>query len=86
MPDQVEAFEQVEGAVDRGDVDCGCAVLHVFADPLRGGVFQVAHCVEHQLPLGSHPHSPLVQRTAQGGIHDHDGRPRQHRMLCPNVY
>ncbi len=75
VPDQVQALEQVEGAVDRGDVDRGRDALYLCADLLWGAVLQLAHRVEHQLPLGGHPHPPLVQGAAQGGIHT--------VMVCP---
>ena len=65
VADQADPLEQVERAVDRGDVHRRCRGLHVGADPLRGGVPERAHGVEHQLPLRGHPEPALVQRAAQ---------------------
>lgn len=66
---QIETFEQLKGAVNGGDIDRGRDALDVLADALRGGMFQFPHRVEHQLTLRGQPHSPLVQRPAQAGVH-----------------
>src|SRR5690606_10284354 len=54
------------------------------ADLLRGGVPEVAHGVQHELPLWRHPQTPLVQGAAERGrtalhgarrgVHRVDGR------------
>ncbi len=76
VSDQFEALQQVERAVDGGDVDCRCDSLDVFANPLRGGVLQLPHRVEHELALRGHPHPPLVQCVPQAGIHNMMVAPR----------
>jgi len=67
--DQTDAVEQVERAVDRGDVDRGRGLLHLRADLLGGGVAERAHRVEHELPLRRHPQAALVQRVPQRRVH-----------------
>jgi len=82
MPDEIETFEQVQRAVDRGDVDGGGIALDVRADPLWGGVHELVYGVEHELALGGHPHPPVVQRSAQGGVHVPYGRPERKVGCC----
>jgi len=70
VADEPDAVEQVECAVDRGDVDRGCRALHLHADLLRRGVVQRAHGVEHELALGGHPHPALMAMSEQASPAD----------------
>jgi len=75
VPYQVEALEQVQGAIDGGDVHRGRDALDLLANPFGCGVLQFPHRVEHELTLWSHPQAAVVQRATQAGVHNNDGSP-----------
>src|SRR5260370_8899674 len=68
--DQAELLEQLERAVDRGDVHTPCGPPYLGADVLRRRVFQLVDRFEHELPLRRDTVSPrpelLVPRPGHG--------------------
>ena len=62
---QPQPFEQVQAAVDRGDVHRRGLALHLRADLLGGRVAEGADGVEHELALRCHPQPAFVQRAAE---------------------
>src|SRR3954471_1017836 len=61
VSDQAELLEDLEGAVDRRDVDGARVLLHLDEDLVRGGVAQRLDGLEHQLPLGRQAVAEAVQ-------------------------
>ena len=59
--DEAEFLEQLQGPIDRGDVDAG----HGLAQLLGRGMAQLAHGRQHELALWRHPQSALVQSHGQ---------------------
>src|SRR5260370_9830360 len=68
--DQAELLEQLERAVDRGDVHTPCGLPYLGADVLWRRVFQLVDRFEHELPLRRDTVSPrpelLVPRPGHG--------------------
>ena len=74
-----ELLQQVQRAVDRGDVHRGRRLLHPRTDGFRRRVAELDDRVEHQLALRGHAQATAVQRLPQFGVHPVDGRPRTRR-------
>ena len=68
---QAEFFEQLDRAVDRGQVDVGDGR----ADLFRRRVLEGAHRVEHLLALRRHPQAALVQALRRGRPRRRSARP-----------
>src|SRR6266511_5499868 len=67
VPDQAELLEQLQGAVDRGDVDRRCGALHLGGQPVRRRVAQPAHRVQHELALRGQAVAPCAQFALELG-------------------
>jgi hypothetical protein len=59
--DQPELFEQLERAVDGGDVDPGSPLTHVVVHLLGRGVAQLVHCFEDELALRGESQAALPE-------------------------
>ncbi len=51
MGHEAEFLEQLQGAVDRGDVDTGGGLRHLEVDLVGRGVAKAVHRLEHELTL-----------------------------------
>ena len=61
MAQQAEFLEQLDRAVDGGQIDLGDGRTDLF----RGGVLEAAHRIEHLLALRGHAQPALVQALSQ---------------------
>ena len=59
--DQAELLEQLEGAVDGGDVDAGDPLADRGVHLLRRGVTELVHSLEDQLALRREPQAALPE-------------------------
>ena len=75
VPHEPEPVEQVERAVDRGDVDRRRRLLDALSDLFGRRVLQRPDRVQHELALRRHAQTPPVQGLPELGVHLPDGRP-----------
>lgn len=73
VPHQSELLEQVESAVNGGDVHRRCGALHPLAGLLGCRVLQFPYRVQHELALRRQPHAALVQCRAESHWIPHVG-------------
>ena len=66
VADQAEVLEQLEGAIDGGDVDARGAFPHGVVDLLGGGVAQLVHRLQDQLALRGEPQTALPEHRGEG--------------------
>ena len=65
VADQAQFLEQLEGAVDGGDVDAGGAFPDGVVDLLGSGVAQLVHGFQDQLALRSQPQAALPEHLGK---------------------
>ncbi|GAA2550513.1 hypothetical protein GCM10010435_20730 [Winogradskya consettensis] len=66
VADQAQLLEQLEGAIDRGDVHSGGALTHTVMDLLRGGMAEVVDRLQDQLALRSQTQAALPEHLGKG--------------------